>query len=180
MPKSVPPTRFWPRATAMGPATMPRPRRGAGRRPLAHSRLLYAHCLDSSPRPAARPCLPRGRACRGVHALNYFFSPARRVSASDAVSADVAGTADGRVHGSHRAEPRAMRCHVAASASYGPWKRRATSSTSTRRRARMRLASRRPSRVRASASRWCRLPSDGSRRRENLKSGTKIAKEKLF
>ena len=73
MPKSVPPTRFWPRATAMGPATMPRPRRGAGRRPLAHSRLLYAHCLDSSPRPAARPCLPRGRACRGVHALNYFF-----------------------------------------------------------------------------------------------------------
>ena len=120
---------------------------------------------------ACREAVPAARlACRGVHALNYFFSPARRVSASDAVSADVAGNADGRVHGSHRAEPRAMRCHVAASASYGPWKRRATSSTSTRRRARMRLASRRPSRVRASASRW--------RRRENLKSGTKIAKEK--
>ena len=156
---------------------MPRRRRGAGRRPLGTSACPPPGLLT----PACRAAVPAARlACRGVHALNYFFSPARRVSASDAVSADVAGTADGRVHGSHRAEPLAMRCRVAASASYGPWKRRATSSTSTRRRSRMRLASRRPSRVRASASRWCRLASDGSRRRENLKSGTKIAKEKLF
>ena len=104
---------------------MPRRRRGAGRRPLGTSACPPPGLLT----PACRAAVPAARlACRGVHALNYFFSPARRVSASDAVSADVAGTADGRVHGSHRAEPRAMRCHVAASASYGPWKRRATSS----------------------------------------------------
>ena len=126
----MPPTRFWPRATAMGPATMPRPRRGAGRRPLAHSRLLYAHCLASSPRPAARPCLPWGPCVK-----LFFPPPVRRGPAEDTVSADGAGIADGRAHAwLLRASPGATRRRAVASASCALWTRRAVSSTSTLRR----------------------------------------------
>ena len=94
--------RSWSRSAARCPPAMPRPRRTA-EGALASGGWQSAGSLDTSPRPAARPCLPPACLPWGPCVKLFFPPPVRRGPAEDTVSLPTARAppTDAPTHGSH-------------------------------------------------------------------------------